>query len=401
VLEEVGAKLYRIVISKLNISVVRSALLLTNVKYVEVEGYNLYPIVWPFLSSGFVIPYNAIPVHSPSYSTPWIFVYDNSSMTGVYVEFSRTCLSNILAKTRAGALTVSEATSTIIKDCVSKLSVVKLNITHILRIGLREPSKTWKMLESQLDSATFSILTIVTVWSHGAPPELLVAAELHNHVCPGLLSGFLMYRYLLEHGLVKPRDKVYVIASPVYCKDDVYVQLLDATPGKRRIIVKLLPYSEQDKISKILGGNIAGIVITYDPLTDKGKAIILAFNWSKVHNFLKTYNVSFHGPSWWISRLLADLYLLKYVNKPEVFVKVLKIIRFKGHTGRYPTLFYNLGRAGVDPYKVLGILKPESKSQTENFITYVELAIIIVLAIALIVTVALFIRTRRRILDVR
>lgn len=406
-LEEASKYLYTTIMSKLKIKDTYHALLLTNLKYSEVEGYDLYPLAYYFTSHGFVIPYNAVPVHAPVYSIPWIFIYDNDTKMSIFIEFSRECLKNIIDSLCSGSIEPSEASHMIVSKCISKMSILKFDINYIIERGLKEPSKMWNYLTRNLNEyAAFSIVTLVTVWSHNAPPLLLLAAELHNHVCPGLLSGYLMYKYLMEHNLIPPKDKVYIIASPVYCKDDVYVQLFDASPGKRRIIVKLLPWSEQDEISKILGGNVAGIVIVYDPSTDSGTAYVLAFNWTKVHIYLKKYHTSFHGPSWWVSRMIADIYMLKYVNDPDYFVKILKVIDFRGHVWRYPSLFYKLGRAGVDPYVALGIIHVNKTSTITSvsksvrsssylpYLVYIELGIIIILIIIIIVMAVMY-RKRR------
>ncbi len=397
--------IYSLIMRKLNIKNATSALVLTNFKYTEVEGYDLYPLSWYFIVRGFIVPYNMVPIHSPVYAIPWIFAYNNSTKRAIFIELNRSCIRKTITDLCSHVINISEAAQGIVRKCIFKISVFNLNIGSLILKGLKKPSEMWTTLTHLLNKyAVFSIITLVTVWTHKAPPLLLLAAELHNHVCPGLLSGFIMYRYLMSRKLINYQDKIYIIASPVYCKDDVYVQLFDATPGKRRIVVKLLPWSEQDEISKILGGNVAGIVIVYNPVTDNGVAYILAFNWTKVHLFLRRYHTSFHGPSWWVSRLVADIFMLKYVNDPSYFVKILRIIHFKGHIWRYPSLFYRLGRAGIDPYVALGIIKPKNVSSRyvrkiapEHFpiVEYVELAVIIILIIIIIILAIMYVRRRR------
>ena len=357
-LNTVSEKLYKEISKELNIKNIHNTLVLTNVKYITVGGYSLYPLIYYFILNGFEIPYNLIPIHSISIENPWIFTYNNSTKYAIFVEFNRTCIYDILKSLCSGEISSRDASYRIYHGCIIKFDKFNFNISKILYRGLENPNLEWKYITTHTsEDSAFSIITITTVWSYGAPPELFLAAELHNHICPGLLSGYLMYRYLILRKLLKEGYKVYIIASPVYCKDDVYVQLLDATPGKRRIVVKLLNWTEQDEISKILGGNVAGIVIMYNEHADNGVAYILAFNWTKVHIYLKKFKISFHGSTWWISRIIADIYMLKYVNNPSYFVKILKIIYFKGHVWRYPSLFYKLGLAGRDPYVVLGVLK--------------------------------------------
>jgi formylmethanofuran dehydrogenase subunit E-like metal-binding protein len=45
----------------------------------------------------------------------------------------------------------------------------------------------------------FSIITIANVWDKCPPYEFLKAAEFHNHICPGLTSGYFIIRYLDEN----------------------------------------------------------------------------------------------------------------------------------------------------------------------------------------------------------
>ncbi len=361
---EIASKyLYNNLTETLHVEDLHKTLLLTNTKYVIIKDFDLYPLTHYFIYKGFEIPYNFVPIHSIVLENPWIFMYNAKNSMAIFVQFNRSCIGDILERLCEGKISIEYSSMYIIRKCIDKYKVFELNISKILSEGLKNPNKVWNyIVENTSERAAFSIITLVTVWLHNVPSGLLLASELHNHICPGLLSGFLMYRYLTSKKLVNSSEKIYVIASPVYCKDDVYVQLLDATPGKRRIVVKLLSWSEQDKISKILGGNVAGIVIAYNPATDAGIAYILAFNWTRVHAYLKKFNISFHGSTWWISRLVTDIYMLNYINNPAYFVKVLKVIKFKGHYWRYPLLFYELGLAGKDPYVVLGVLKTALKS---------------------------------------
>jgi formylmethanofuran dehydrogenase subunit E-like metal-binding protein len=67
----------------------------------------------------------------------------------------------------------------------------------------------------------FSIITIANVWAADAPYEFLKAAEFHNHICPGLSSGYLFVRYLDENlPLQSPSDRYEIIACPPACRDD-------------------------------------------------------------------------------------------------------------------------------------------------------------------------------------
>jgi len=72
----------------------------------------------------------------------------------------------------------------------------------------------------------FSIITIANVWAKGAPYEFLKAAEFHNHICPGLTSGYIIVKYLDENlPLQSPNDRYEIIACPPWCKKTMLFKL--------------------------------------------------------------------------------------------------------------------------------------------------------------------------------
>ena len=54
-----------------------------------------------------------------------------------------------------------------------------------------------KVLEAGKDM--FSLAAIANVWAHNRPYDFLKSAELHNHICPDLTSGYLIAHYILAH----------------------------------------------------------------------------------------------------------------------------------------------------------------------------------------------------------
>jgi len=226
---------------------------------------------------------------------------------------------------------------------------------------MRDPKRVWLALSSNTSSyAAFSIVTMSLAWSLGAPSDLFLAAEFHNHVCPGLLSGYMIYEYLDKHSLINPRAEIYIIAEPVWCKDDLYAVLYDATPGKRRIVVKLIPRAEVEKLMKMLGADPAGAIIVSMHHKTVNKVIVVAFNFTLLHKLAHIPSSLYHGWGWWVRKLLEDEAMLKALKHPEEFVKVVKVVVFKGRHGRYPGIFYRVAEVGGDLYKVLGLIKPTS-----------------------------------------
>ncbi|HIE13021.1 MAG TPA: hypothetical protein EYP63_06310 [Desulfotomaculum sp.] len=83
----------------------------------------------------------------------------------------------------------------------------------------------------------FSILTVCAVWDKGMSHEFTRAVELHNHICPGLTSGYYMAQYLDANFPLGEAERYVVWALPPWCKDDAFQTIFGATVGKRRMKV--------------------------------------------------------------------------------------------------------------------------------------------------------------------
>ena len=343
-----------------------TTLLLTNAKYVVVDHWTMYDIVVPFIDKGFYPFYNLVPVHSPYYADLWIFAYNNASHRAIYIELNRTVIAKALSMVMSGA-PVTEAVNYVLSRGLVKERVFPFNPLKLIELGEKDPKKLWLSLCSNTSSyVAFSVATISLAWSLGAPPDLLLAAEFHNHVCPGLLSGYFIYRYLDEHGLIDRSGEVYVVAEPVWCKDDLYAVLFDATPGKRRITVKLMPRSEVEQLMKMLGADPAGAIIVSTHHKEVNKVIVVAFNFTKVRELAHIPPSLYRGWGWWVRKLLEDLAMIRALQNPEEFVKVVKVEVFHGSHHRYPEVFYRIALIGGDLYRVVGLVKRVAAAPTKT-----------------------------------
>jgi formylmethanofuran dehydrogenase subunit E-like metal-binding protein len=190
----------------------------------------------------------------------------------------------------------------------------------------------------------FSIITIANVWAKGAPYEFLKAAEFHNHICPGVTSGYIIIEYLDENLPLQSSNQNYeIIGCPPWCKDDALQVIYDKTVGKRFVAVHLT-----DEDSAQLPG-VAGIYIRWDGATDTGHGLVLAFNWTKANEVsdipdsLKDYGS--------IQKLKMDLEMMDYLGQPETFVTVVKEFDLNSNAE-----LMELKYAGNNPYVVLGLL---------------------------------------------
>ena len=295
-------------------------LILTNLGYSS--GSEVY--INEFVEkSGVSFNKNLVFVHNPHYSKLWFAFFNKTTGDCLYIE-------------------------------IDNGRIVKKAVENIKAERLMSNPKEWdkKMKSKVFGGHEFSIITIANLWAKNAPYEFLKCAEFHNHICPGLTSGYMIVKYL-ERELPLKRGEYYIIlAIPPWCKDDCFQVLLDSTVGKRRMYVKAV-----DKESLKIG-NIAGIYIAWNKSIGKGRAVVLAFNWDKACKMaglnrsdfkkFKTYH-------WWVARLKMNLFFMDYLDKPEVFVSKVKEFEIDSKT------LNEFEKAGVNPYEALGLTKQKSK----------------------------------------
>jgi len=388
--KELGSALYNKITENLGTIDPANSLILCNAEYLISSGYSLYPVLTPFINAGFHPLYSLIPVHSPFYSNLWIFAYRDDTHKATYIEVDKEIVDEAVRGVIEGR-SVKEAVSDILNRGIVKESIFTIDLEKMITKGKEDPEAVWSALEENTSKTNaFSISTITTMWKHRAPHEVLLAGVLHNHICPGLVSGILMINYLTKMGYIGPNTKIYILASPVWCKDDAFIQLLDATPGKRRMVVKLLTKEEENMLKEKFGADVAGIVFVMMP--DKtGKAYIMAFNWDKACELANIERKMFKGKYWWWTRVVMNLKLLEYLEKPEELVSIVKTMEVKGYIGRYPQIYYNASLAGADPYVVTELISKitETPSTTTTPSKVPELtSIILIVCVIIIIALA-------------
>jgi len=200
---------------------------------------------------------------------------------------------------------------------------------------------TWRaMQKSPLGRDAFSLISIARAWGGGAPYDLLKCAEFHDHLCPGVTSGYLMARFILQRYPLKPGQRYYYVGSPVWCKEDAVQVLLNLTPGKRRMIVRPLTQEQKEALpNKTLGG----LFLLWDAKAKQGRALALSFDWQKARGLARLGKQK--KPSDGVRLLLA---LLPVLDRPQEVVGVWK------ESDLMPAQFQALMETGADPYKQLG-----------------------------------------------
>lgn len=200
--------------------------------------------------------------------------------------------------------------------------------------------KFWKTakISYKAGSDIPTLAGIANVWASGGPYDFLKAAELHNHICPGLTSGYLIARYILDHYPMKKEEQYTVIASPVWCKEDALQVILDCTPGKKRLIVKPLSKAQTKKISV---AEPAAILLVWDEKNKTGKGMALSFSFDTLKALCPKDS----------PKLTMVLSALPYLNDPDRFVSTAAVFDLD------EALYNNLKQAGSNPYEIAGLIK--------------------------------------------
>ncbi len=229
------------------------------------------------------------------------------------------------------------------KDCV--YTVYKNGAFDETTINIDGENATtsdgWNAMKAAIGSDAFSIVTIANAWGYGAPYDFLKCTEFHNHLCPGMTSGYMLADYLLEEYPLGAGENYVVIACPIWCKDDALQVMLDTTVGKRSIFAKNMP--AHDEIE-----NAAGIYIVWNKTLASGTGYVLSFDFDHARNVsnvtesdFKTYPMA--------SRIKMDWGMMPYLNQPETFIATIYTFNVTSD------LLKRLELAGVDPYIEIGL----------------------------------------------
>lgn len=198
----------------------------------------------------------------------------------------------------------------------------------------------WKTVKKDFKSGKdmFTLATIANVWAKDAPYDFLKSAELHNHICPGLTSGYMIAHYILDHYPLKKGERYTVIACPTWCKEDALQVVLDCTPGKKGMIVKHL---SKKQIEKIAFTNPAGLLLIWNNKKKTGKGVALTFNFDRLKALAPKDT----------PKAASVLAALGHLDKPDQFVSTAA--EFDLNEKSYNAIV----QAGGNPYEIAGLLK--------------------------------------------
>jgi len=167
-----------------------------------------------------------------AYNQPlWFAFFDKESKHCIYLEAK----SDILEDYAGREKTDRDAVLRDFMKLKDEEIFTKISKENIDADRLLNNPEAWqeKMVAEVFGGNEFSIFTIANLWAMGLPNDFLKAAELHDHICPGLTSGYLIAKYVIEHfpPTGDPRNEYIVIAIPPWCKDDALIQMFETNVG--------------------------------------------------------------------------------------------------------------------------------------------------------------------------
>ncbi len=222
----------------------------------------------------------------------------------------------------------------------SKVTLMDITTEDILK----SPSEWEKRFKEKVfGGQEFRLISIFSLWAEGLPQEVIKAAEIHDHICPGLLSGYYIAKFILDE--IPPQEEMgyFVIGSPVWCKDDLIQSYLNTTPGKRNMVV--LPISDKER-EHLKDKNASGIFFQFHRKSGGGKILVPGFDWKRLE---AEAQVKREGLPW-LWRLRLALFMVRNLNDYRKYVYVIK--KMEMEKDEKPENYISFG---MNPWKKVGL----------------------------------------------
>lgn len=326
---QVGMKSVANAKSKLSIKVEDRILVITNAGFVKLLGNDTSSILMAIEEriQASVGKGNLFKLREGPTKPLFVFFYNSKNDKGYYLQWS--------AKASSSSLTPS---------------------IEVVESGFRNLLNSCDLLEKRMNERIFGgnefrVSMITWAWNKGISDELKSAIEFHDHLCPGVTSGYYIAKYLKDHFPLSEGQKYYIISSPSYCKDDVLQAVLNTTVGKNSMAV--IPMKKEDiNCLKEDVRSVTGIYFRYNRDEKTGDGIVLSFLWDKLREnagISVSESEQSKRPS-----LSETIKLLSYmIEKEHEFADYVRPIKyFNLDCGLTPEDYV---RPGVNPWEKLGI----------------------------------------------
>lgn len=327
-------------LKKLDLEKRQDLLIITNAGYVRLGDYGSSIAIDGLRETGCTVGNGRlIPLHSARNQPLYFFFFDGKENKGVYLEVN----SGVLRKVEKGWEGIE------INELLSRAVFENIGSSKLLN----NPEEWHKKVKEKIFGGDeFSIITVGNLWKKNLPQELINSAQFHNHICPGLIIGYIISQFLLEKLPLYPDESYYIIASPIYCKDDAIQVIIDTTVGKQGMAS--IPLSREDKDCLIPEAkNVAGIYFKFNKKTGKGRGMAVAFDWDKLS---EDSGIDITKGFPWESRLKLNLWMIDNLKECRKYVSVIS--EFELEKGVTPQDYV---RAGVNPWEKVGLWRKECK----------------------------------------
>ena len=250
-------------------------------------------------------------IHSAPTVPLWAFIGDFGNLTGCYVEVAK-------------------------EQSELKIELSEKEDISLGNLSANEASWNEKMGRRVFGGREFPIFAIANLRQNNAPSELIDAALFHDHLCPGLTSGWLIAKYVQQNFPLRgPKESYTFFSLGPWCKEDAIQVVLNCTAGKRSHTSLPADDALQEQMKK---HNIAGIVLRYNKRLRKGEGYVLSFRFPQSRE------------KGWLGKIKTVLSLSK-CKEPSSCVGVLKEFSLDG---RHPNDFIC---QGASIYENLGLFE--------------------------------------------
>ena len=341
VLMELGSKAAKTAMEQLKFEKGdQNVLALTNAGHAIVEGQTTQAALKGLnIESGCNVgDGNLFQILRPYWKPLWFYFYNKATGEAVYMQVDGKALNKSQEEFKA-----------LPNDKVfSKVSKANVDLDYMLN-HTNEGNATFD--KKAFAGNEFTLVGMSNVWAEpGATFDFLQATAFHDHLCPGVTSGYMIAKFVENKMPINniSTESYKVIACPQWCKDDLLQMRWDATPGKSGMFVMALTDIEKKALNaKYNQSDVAGIYIRWNDTAKEGDALVLGFNWTRTREL--DGSVNYKGPSW-APKLIEDIRLMEYWNQPDAVVSIIK--EFKVDQSKLSLL----QSAGMHPLKVAGVM---------------------------------------------
>jgi len=265
-------------------------------------------------------------VNRPSWKPLWFYFYNSASGKGLYLEPDEAYYAR--NDTELKDLSSSEAFSTI--------ALVTVDLDAMLA-NSGVANETLKALGQNAGA----VIPMSNCWARGAPYDLMSAAMLHDHLCPGVTAGYLVVKYVEEVLPITDGTSYTVISCPNWCKDDAFPVMWDITPGKKGTITIPLSSDDEEALKAKYNTSPAGIIVLWNSTAKTGQGIAVGFDWDEC--------TPWDGPSWAYNHA-TSVEMMEYLATPEKYVSVMEEFEVN------QTMLSALKDPTNNPYEVAGMM---------------------------------------------